>query len=870
MPVFEFEFDGKRYEVEAPDRDSAANAFRAQFAPEQGQEQRPGFMEFVNQGITQGLGFPVDMVTSGLNLIPGVDIQEPFGGSASISSGMSTLGIPVAAPDVAPEGIIENVAAGVGGAAGFLGPYTGVASALSRGAGMSANVGQALMQPFTDAPRRALASELMAGAGAGAGMGIAEIADPDNPLLSLAGALLGGVAGGLGPYAASQAIRRTPLVGGAVRFAQGEIAPFTQQGAMERASNRLGNLVSDPDAAIAALDAPNPGGLTPAQQTGDRRLMALEQAVRATDPVADEALSAQNMRSNIALQDALMGPGQGVDSNISRMYLDRAISDQVDSLGPTLDRALGTPQGVHTAETDIRIGSAPARQTAYDAAWEAPIDYSSQEWDNLANIISRVELSAPGTISRANQLIAGDLDAARPSPIRTRTNEDGTIAFVENPTTQQIDYITRALNGLAAGQEGTGVLGGTTDLGRMYSRLSAEIRRNLREVNPAYANALDTAATPIGQREALLLGETMLDRNVPRDYISSQISSMTQPEIEFVRQGVRSSLDETLANVRTTLSNPDVGMAQAQQLLREMTAPAMRQKLSLILPDDELNALFNDLDRTRNLLDPRGSGAAIFTSARPNEEINAIINAQNPSEAAAQLVREASSDPTGQALAGVKGAFIDNLMNASRSGFDDAGNALISGRGLTSQLNNSRVQQVAEQVLSPEELSQFRQIVDEFSRLETARGNLPGVGSVMEGEPNSIVSLLVRTIAARQGARAGRGTSGASLLTANFASQRANRILNALTLDRAEALIREAVLGDRELFQALLSPNGPRTAAQENALAAAAIRTMVGTAGAASDSLSPDPLPFEGEVPTDIPQITVNYDSGLAGALMGR
>lgn len=35
------------------------------------------------------------------------------------------------------------------------------------------------------------------------------------------------------------------------------------------------------------------------------------------------------------------------------------------------------------------------------------------------------------------------------------------------------------------------------------------------------------------------------------------------------------------------------------------------------------------------------------------------------------------------------------------------------------------------------------------------------------------------------------------------------RILETLTLDRAEALIRQAVTGDRELFQALLTP-GPR------------------------------------------------------------
>lgn len=892
MPIYEFEFDGRRYEVEAPDRDSAISAFRSQIGGQQeavAQDERPGFMEFVNQGIAQGLGSPVDLSAgainlgiSGANLIPGVDIphiEEPFGGSRSIMSGLGSVGVPVAPADVAPEGIVENMAAGLGGATGFLVPYTGLSSALSRVPGLAGDVGRALTQPFIDAPRRALASELMAGAGAGAGMGVAEIADPDGPISPLVGALAGGALGGLSPYAASRIASRTPLVGGAVRFAQSEIAPFTQGGAMERARNRMRNLVSDPEGAIASINEPSIGGLTPAEQTGDRRLLALQRAVMDTDPVADQTLTDQAMRTNVALRDAVRGISGGTDPNISRMYLSGAMEDQIGGVGPTLDRALGVPAGTYTAEADIRMSSAPARDQAYREAWEAPIDYSSDQWRNLARVINRVEAAAPGTINRANQLIAGDLDAARPGPIRTRSSADGSIEFVENPTTQQIDYISRALRGMAQSGEGQGALGGQTDLGRMYTNLSGEIRRSLREVNPAYATALDTAAAPIAQREALLLGEEMLNPNVARDYISDQVSGMTGPEIDFVRQGVRSSLDEMLANVRSTLSTPDVGSAQAQALLRDMTAPAMRQKLSLIMPDDELNSLFRDLDATRELLDPRRSGAAIFTSGRPGEEIRGIINAQNPGEAAAQLVRQAEADPSGQALSGIKRAFLDNLMDAeTREG-------MVSGAGLIERLSNPRMSQVAEQILSPDEMSNFRRIADEFSRLEASQSNLPPMRAVMEGEPNSLVSLLVRSVAARQGARAGRGTSGASLLTANFASQRANRILQGLTLDRAEALIREAILGDRELMEALLSPGGPTTDRQINALSNALVRASVGAGGAAQgmelgpfdatwdavygsrDSALGEAL-MESLSPANIPQITVQGGSDLARALM--
>tara|TARA_A100001391_G_scaffold51157_1_gene31208 strand:- start:12896 stop:13387 length:492 start_codon:yes stop_codon:yes gene_type:complete len=140
---------------------------------------------------------------------------------------------------------------------------------------------------------------------------------------------------------------------------------------------------------------------------------------------------------------------------------------------------------------------------------------------------------------------------------------------------------------------------------------------------------------------------------------------------------------------------------------------------------------------------------------------------------------------------------------------------------------------VADNLLSMEERSRFSAIADELARLETMHGQLPSVGGVIEGEPNSVVSMIVRTVATRMGAQAGRGTSGASLLTANFASQRARRLLEALTSDRAEGLIRQAVAGDRELFELLLTLANRITPQQEGKLVQVLSRTATGTIGGA-------------------------------------
>lgn len=846
MATFEIEYEGRRFEVDAPDRETAIAAIQGQF----GSERRPGFMEFVNQGIAGGLGAPVDLVTAGINAgISGVNtalgteighIEEPFAGQASIARGMSALGVGVADPSVRPEGLMENAAAGVGGAAGGLVPFTGAARIAQGAGGVVGAAGQTVMQPFVNAPVRALGLELAAGAGAGAGMDIAGQLAPDNDYAPLIGAIMGGLVGGAGPYAVGQGVKHLPMVGTATRLVQSEIAPFTHAGAMERAGNRMRNLAENPEAAIDALNAPTIGELSPAVATGDRRLMALEQQVRDTDPVADLIMRQGEAEGGRALRNALVEPAQGVDGMTARNFMDNAVRQEIENIGTTLDTAFGAPMGVDSASTAIRTGSAPARQAAYDAAYAAPIDYASDAGRNLESLIARVEQAAPGTISLANRLMAGE--GVQSQHIMANIGQDGSVTFTQMPDTRQIDYITRALNQMAQSGDGMGALGGQTDVGRVMGNLSREIRDSLREANPAYGEALQTAATPIGQRQALLFGQELLNRNVPRDVAAERIAGMSEPELAFVRQGVRSQLDEMLANVRGALTNPDTGAREAQQALAQLSSRAVRDKISLILSPEDAGQFFNQIDNTAAMLDPRRSGVAMFANARSGDEIRSIINSSDPRTATAQLVARAGDDPSGQALPGLKRSFIDELMARARTGnFDEAGEAVLSGRAMQNALNDSRVMSVANGLLSMEERSRLSQIIDELSRMETAQGRLPNIGAVMEGEPNSIVSLMARTIAARTGAHAGRGTSGASLLTAHFASQRMKQILETLTLDHAEALIRQAVTGDRELFQALLTPANQLSRQQESRLADVLTSTAIGTAGGAAGAGMAEP-----------------------------
>jgi len=127
------------------------------------------------RGAASVLGAPVDVANLALGAV-GLPVSErPFGGSASIESGLARFGRAIGAPMVPEpgqraEGVGEYVGRGVGEAAGMLIPGYGVARLAAGSARpVVAAVGQSVAQAPVAAPVRSTAAELAAGAGAGYG-----------------------------------------------------------------------------------------------------------------------------------------------------------------------------------------------------------------------------------------------------------------------------------------------------------------------------------------------------------------------------------------------------------------------------------------------------------------------------------------------------------------------------------------------------------------------------------------------------------------------------------------------------------------------------------------------------------------------------
>lgn len=840
-----------------------------------------GFLGFLNQGIASILGAPVDAMGAVVNRAfgdvsraAGRDYQplEPFGGSASISRGMSALGIRVADPSASPETLGEYMGQGLGGAAGSLLPGAGIVGAAFRSASpVISGAASTISSPFLSTPLRALAAEASAGAGAGVGMSVADQLAPDNPYAQMAGAMVGGGVAGMGPNLVSRGVRSLPGVQLAEDFVAGQIAPFTERGAMNRARGRVGGLVEDAATARANLERGTIGDLSPAVASGDRRLMALEQAVRNQEAPIDLAMRQAETGSMDTLRRAAMEPGAGVSPQAAQSALGSRIGNLVRTMQNRTAQAMERAQQ-RVAELQPQGRRSQASIVVREELEEALRSARSQERE-IWSQVPRNELVPTNRAKAAYRSLTADMPRAQrdniPAKARAFLEEGGNQTFRSRETVNEMhglysalreeSRIARAANEANRARiadalsdallEDLGAVSGAQGPLREALDFSRELNRTFRQGN--VGRVLGSERTG----GASVMPELTLDSTVGRGGVRGAVA---MDEISRATGQTSPALSDYMQSrfADTAIRGDQLSPERAQSFIRQ-NADALDRLGPL---RDRIRAAImgtDDATRTGARMATRqtaveGSAAARFAGANPGSEIQTVLRSPNPRQTAAQLMRQARRDPTGQARLGLKGALLDDLMISARMRqFDEAGQPMISGRALRARLADEAYGGVASEILSPDEMSRMRRIADEFGRLETMQGRLPDVGPIMGDQPNSIVAYLARVMAARSGAAMGAGTSGASLQTASMASNRMQRILQSLTNDKAEQLIIRAVSGDRELFDALLQPASQLTRRQESRV----IEALGGTAGA---MIANDPEDLMRE--RIIQQLTGGYD----------
>lgn len=467
--------------------------------------------------------------------------------------------------------------------------------------------------------------------------GDAQQAQAQNPGSYLTGQLAGGVAQGVasGPATASARFAGSTLVPRVLAGMAdgGVLGAIYGAGSGTDASSRL------VEGGKGALIGGAFGGAFPLVSAGASKTYEIARNLLNSRPIAQQAgASPQALRllGNVMDADGSLGPTgranmarAGSDAMLAdagpnaRAVLDTAIQRggpgaidarqaiagrtgrATNAVADALNANLGQPEGVTAARTAIRQGSAGARSEAYDDAYKAAIDYADPKGQALERMIKG---RVPGDIiAQANKIMRLDDDTSK--QILAHIADDGSVAFETLPDVRQIDYITRALNQAAESGEGAGALGGQTTIGRSYQNLSREIRDNLKDLVPEYGKALETAADPIRRSKAVELGSKLLSPSMTRDQVDEAVQGMTGPEKDALAQGVRSRLDDMMANVTRTVQDGDTSAREAIKAIKDLSSRANREKMTSAIGKQKADALFDELDRAATSFDLRASVA---------------------------------------------------------------------------------------------------------------------------------------------------------------------------------------------------------------------------------------------------------------------
>lgn len=374
------------------------------------------FVRGVGSGVADIAGAPFDLMNAGLGLV-GMDVERPWLGSENIEDWMGKVGLaPVEGVDKEAEDTLAGtLGQGTGNALGLLFPFMGAARVREAGkvaqaAPDAVSTGQRVINSLTkDAvtkPGVFAATEIGGGLGAAGGRYAAREngAEPGSPE-DMAYQLFGGLAGGLAPSAvigagrvaknASQ-VALVPAIARSVtermRVARG--GPYSTD-TLNKAADVVQGQASNLDAATRSLanaEAPDGVRLSPAQQSQDPGLMALENRVNASSPARQQAAQ-QQQEGAVQRAEELFG---GIGDNVPVARAGEELVRRRQEFAQRMDQRIQAAER-RAKEAAQRIGDPRSRglvSAEFNRNLEDAYRESSRE---VQQLWSRVDRSMPAS-----------------------------------------------------------------------------------------------------------------------------------------------------------------------------------------------------------------------------------------------------------------------------------------------------------------------------------------------------------------------------------------------------------------------------------------------------------------------------------------
>jgi len=212
--------------------------------------------------------------------------------------------------------------------------------------------------------------------------------------------------------------------------------------------------------------------------------------------------------------------------------------------------------------------------------------------------------------------------------------------------------------------------------------------------------------------------------------------------------------------------------------------------------------------RKAALRDPKISTSAKFLNiADLDKTAETIMKDKNPIAMTKQLIRQAGKDPSGDALKGLKGSFVDHMLEKSSVGpFNKLGEHQLSGVEFKKILYKNK--SVLKELFTPEQMKRIDAVADELLKIDSYLKISAKDANIEMSDAASVgTNLLSRIVGARLGGWMGKESAGGSLQMAQIYSGAAQKLTTRLNRDRALSLIHDAILSpDPELLKTLLLP----------------------------------------------------------------
>lgn len=479
-------------------------------------------------------------------------------------------------------------------------------TALAIGGGIAGSIPMAIAAPLNAIPAvSGLASRAAVGLGLGAVAGGVE------------GAVSGYGAGNDGDRAQS-AIQRG-AVGAALGGVIGGVAPLASAGIKAVAERMKGMDI----AVISSRFGVSKDAAKVVKAAIENDDMAAAEA--ALKRAGSDAMLADASPSTSQLLDTAMQSG-GKAARIGREAVDSRAVAANDRITKSLDAILGSPEGVKSASRDVASRTAGLRSMAYERAYGSPIDYSTGgPGDAILGVIDRIPpRTVQAAVSEAN-------DAMRAAGVTNKQilidiADDGAVTFREMPNVQQLDELKKALGSIAQ-NETDPITGRITGAGLRAKKLASDLSSVLADAVPSYRTAVKLGGDKIGEQNALDIGRKALLSGTTREQVAEAMTGASKEAQEAARRGLRTYLDDTLANVKAAISDPNTDAREAMRVVKDMSSRASREKVETILGKPRADALMRTLDEAAAQLATRSAVArnsATASRLAGKEAIDAI------------------------------------------------------------------------------------------------------------------------------------------------------------------------------------------------------------------------------------------------------